>query len=157
MKKFRFRLERILQLKSHAEKEKQKNYGLAVSKVVDQQTALAGIDDSRRSLQDTQRQRLSGALDTSMMSVFSRYYLLLKKKEIGGRELLKAYEKEQEKKRIELVEATREKKTYEKLKERKFEAYNKETELSIQKEQDEMASQMLQYKRSSRELSGASG
>jgi len=157
MKKFQFRLERILQLKDHAEKEKQKIFGQALQKVVGQESDLTALDNDRRLIQGHQRDQLSGSINTTMMSSYSRYYLFLKKKELGGMELLRAYKKEQEEKRLELVEATREKKTYEKLKERKFSAHNKEQELNLQKEQDELASQMLQYKRSSRKISGASG
>ncbi|MEW5923043.1 MAG: flagellar export protein FliJ [Candidatus Zixiibacteriota bacterium] len=157
MKKFRFRLERLLQLKTHAEKERQKLLGQAVQKVIEKESELRELDNTRRDIQLSQRQRLSGSVNISNLSVYSRYYVLLKKKEMGGRELLKAYQKDQEKKRLALVEATREKKIFEKLKERKFDAYRKEMELSTQKEQDEIASQTLLHKRSSRKLSGASG
>lgn len=151
MKKFRFRLERILQLKTHAEKEKQKIFGMAVRKVVDQESELKALDNIRTDTQNNQRRRLSGGLDIPMMSSYSRYYLLLKKKELGGLELLKAYKKDQEEKRRELVEAAREKKTFEKLKENKFDSYRKDVELNLQKEQDEIASQMLAYSKSSRQ------
>lgn len=157
MKKFRFRLERLLQLKAHAEKEKQKLLGQAVQKVLEKESELRELDDTRRDIQSSQRQHLNGSVSLSNLSVYSRYYVLLKKKEMGGRELLKAYQTDQEKKRLALVEATREKKIFEKLKERKFDAYLKEMELSTQKEQDEIASQTLQHKRSSRKISGASG
>ncbi|RKX24900.1 MAG: flagellar export protein FliJ [Candidatus Zixiibacteriota bacterium] len=151
MKKFRFRLDRILQLKAHAEKEKQKIFGMAVRKVVDQESELKALDNIRTDTQNNQRRRLSGGLDIPMMSSYSRYYLLLKKKELGGLELLKAYKKDQEEKRRELVEAAREKKTFEKLKENKFDSYRKDVELNLQKEQDEIASQMLAYSKSSRQ------
>ena len=150
MKKFRFRLERILQLKAHAEKEKQKIFGIAARKVVGQESELRALDHTRLKTQDNQRKKLSGDLDMLLMSSYSRYYLLLKKKELGGLELLRAYRKDQEAKRLELVEATREKKTFEKLKEKKFDVYQKDIELNLQKEQDEIASQMLAHKKSSR-------
>jgi flagellar FliJ protein len=147
MKKFNFRLEKILQLRTHFEKEKQKILGQAIQKVVAQDNALSDIDQTRRQTQNQQRTQLHGKIDTNLMSMFSRYYLKLKKNELAGRELLDALRIEQEKKRLDLVKATREKKIYEKLKERKFEDFQKEYQLQLQKEQDEMATQMLLYKK----------
>lgn len=150
MKKFRFRLERMLQLKAHREKEKQKLLGAATQKVVNQETALELIGENRRVAQSRQRPHLQGRINTSMMTMYSRYYLQLKKDDLAGHELLNAFEKEREDKRQDLVEATKEKKIYEKLKERRLEAYYKEYKLASQKEQDEVASQMLTHKKSSR-------
>jgi flagellar export protein FliJ len=45
------------------------------------------------------------------------------------------------------VQATKEKKTFEKLKERQREKYDKELELTLQKELDELAAQMFLYKK----------
>ncbi|MFH2037251.1 MAG: flagellar FliJ family protein [Candidatus Zixiibacteriota bacterium] len=147
MKKFQFRLERVLQLKLHNEKEKQKKLAEAAQKVFNQQEKLAGLVTDRHINQKEQRQCLLGKIDRSLMSNYSRYYLHLKKEEMMGTEMLNALKRAQEKKRLDLIEATREKKSYEKLKERKKEKYHKEAELNLQKEQDEIASQMLLHKK----------
>lgn len=149
MKKFRFRLERILQLKAHIEKEKQKFLALSVHKVANQENLLKDIAFSRIENQNQQRQFLLGKISTSLMSIFSRYYLHLKKNELSGRELLEVYRKEQERKRQDLAEATKGKRIYEKLRERRLENYYKEYERVSQKEQDELASQMLFHKKKS--------
>jgi len=153
MKKFNFRLEKILQLKNHIEKEKQKILSQATQKVVSQEKALGEIDHSRKQIQGEQRSHLRGHINMHLMSVFSRYYLKLKKNELVGREMLGAFRKEQEEKRQELVKATRAKKIYEKLKERKQEEFQSEYRLQLQKEQDEIASLMLQYEKNSRHSS----
>lgn len=150
MKKFNFRLEKILQLKAHFEKEKQKLLSQAIQKVVNQERVLSEIDLSRQDTQGEQRSQLLGNINTHLMSMFSRYFIKLKKNELAGREMLGALRKEQENKRQELVKATRAKKIYEKLKERKHEEFQAEYRLLLQKEQDEIASLMLQYKKSSR-------
>lgn len=155
MKKFRFRLERILQLKAHAEKEKQKLLALSSQKISDQQKALADINQEREDNKVKQRSRQIGTVNPHLMSTFSRYYLRLKKNELAGNELLRVYRKDEEAKRQHLVEATRAKKVYEKLEERLFENYQKETDLLLQKEQDELAARMIQYKKSSRAEKGA--
>jgi flagellar protein FliJ len=149
MKKFNFRLEKLLQLKAHIEKEKQKILSQATQKVVDQEGALSEIGSSRKNVQQEQRSFLLGSINTNMMSIFSRYYLKLKKNELVGREMLGALRKDQEAKRQELVKATRTKKIYEKLKERKQAEFNSEYQRQLQKEQDEIASLMLQYEKNS--------
>jgi len=150
MKKFKFRLERMLQLKDHKEKEKQKILAEATQKVVSQESYLESIGQKRLNTQVEQRKFLTGKLNMPAMSMFSRFYLGLKKNEISGREMLRAYRMDQAKKRQELIHATKEKKIYEKLKERKYTEYYKDLELQQQKEQDELASQMMLHKKNPR-------
>lgn len=147
MKKFNFRLERILELKEHTEKEKQKILALATHKVLAQEGELHHIDRTRRQIQKNQLKHLTGAIDSGRLTIYSRYYLRLKKDEVTGMAMLKALRKTQDEKRLELIEATRQKKIYEILKERRIARYYKELELSIQKEQDELASRMIQHKK----------
>ena len=155
MKKFRFRLEKILQLKAHAEKEKQKLLALSSQKVSDQQKMLAEIDCEREDNKNQQRFHMVGKIDPNMMTIFSRYYLRLKRNELVGNEMLKVHLKNEDEKRRHLVEATRAKKVYEKLKERLFESYQRETDRLLQKEQDELAARMIQHKKSSQSGKGA--
>jgi flagellar FliJ protein len=150
MKKFKFRLERLLQIRAHIEKEKQKLLGQAAHKVAAQENYLTELNHCRCHVQEQERHFLGGRLNTHLLSNYSRYYLKLKKNELTGRELLRVLISEREKKRQDLVEATKQKKIYEKIKERKLVSYHRETEMIMQKEQDEMASQMLVHKKSSR-------
>lgn len=147
MKKFKFRLEKILQLKSHNEKEKQKFLAEASQRVYSQEDQLENIQITRQENQKDQRKYMTGILSKHLLSNYSRFYLKLKKDELTGIEMLKALEKEREVKRGELVEATRAKKIYEKVKERAHEKYYQELERTLQKEQDEISSQMFQYKK----------
>jgi flagellar FliJ protein len=145
MKKFKFRLERMLQIKEHLEKERQKEMGLATQKVLNQENYLHRLNQDRQNTQQTLRPFLTGPLHTSQLLNYSRYFIKIKKNELTGREVLKVYCREQEKKRLELLEATKQKKIYEKLKERKRERHLKENELLSQKEQDELATRMFIY------------
>ena len=89
------------------------------------------------------------------MSSINRHFIKQKKDELSGLELLKAFKANAENKRKELVEATRQRKIYEKLKEKRFDLYKKDSLLAAQKEQDEIASQLIRHKKSSR-ISGSS-
>ncbi len=147
MKKFKFRLEPLLQIKAHIEREKQKHLALAARKVVDQETYLYELNRDRQAAQNEQRGHLSGALKPNLLLNYSRYFLKLKKNELTGFEILKAYRTEREKRRQDLLEATKQKKIYEKLKEHKKDNYQKEIETLIQKEQDDIASKMFHRKK----------
>jgi flagellar protein FliJ len=147
MKKFKFRLEPLLQIKAHIEREKQKHLALAARKVVDQETYLHELNRDRQAAQNEQRGYLSGTLNPNLLLNYSRYFLKLKKNELTGSEILKAFRIEREKKRRDLIEATKEKKIYEKLKEHKKDNYQKEMETIIQKEQDDIASKMILRKK----------
>ncbi len=146
MKKFQYRLERILQLKKHDEKDKQKNLGEATQKIFNQNRKLLKFLQTRINTQGQQRKCLGGRINIIQHLGYSRYYRQLKKEELTGREILKAFEKDRERKQRELVDATKQRKIYEKLKERRHEKYIKDLELTLQKEQDELAAQSFMYK-----------
>lgn len=142
MKRFKFRLEPLLKLRAHREKEEQKAHAAALFKVHSQNESLANINSDRGNNQNGLRQFLSGSLDLSRLSVFSRYFVKLKKNELIGREMLKVMQKETEEKRLKLLEATRQRRIFDKLKEKHRENHNKIFELSDQKELDEVGNQM---------------
>jgi flagellar FliJ protein len=151
MKKFKFRLEKALQVKGHLEKEKQKLHGIASRKVLQQERILEELNRDRAKTQAEHRGFLSGEVNPHLLVGYSRYYLKLKKKELTDREILKAFIEEREKKRLELIEATKQKKIYEKLKERKLESHLREIEMATQKDLDDLATKMFIYKKSSRD------
>ena len=80
---------------------------------------------------------------------YSRYYLKLKRETLAGLELLRWLETEAEAKRRKLVDASRERKIYEKLKERQNAKFNQATELILNKENDEIAANTFRYRNSS--------
>lgn len=149
MKKFRFRLEPLLKLKAYKEKEEQKVHAAALQKVYNQEDSLVNINTDRTNNQISLRNFLSGCLDLSRLSGYSRYFMKLKKDEYVGGEMLKVLQKDTEEKRHKLLEATKHRKIYEKLKEKHLEKYSSELELAIQKEQDEIGLQIARQKKDS--------
>ena len=139
MKKFKYRLESLLKVKEHIEKEKQKAHAYAMKRVQDQ---LAELDEIERTKLDTlegQRVAMTGRISLAEALVYSRYLMKLKKDHITGDGMLRAFEKTAENKRVELVEASRERQIYEKLKEKLRERYIKEHNLEERKQADETA------------------
>jgi flagellar protein FliJ len=141
MKKFKYRLEPLLRVKAHIEKERQKEHAVAVHRVQTQQEYLAFLDATRESAIERQRQGQSEPVTVSAMQLlsYSRYYLKLKRDRIAGTELLRGLETEAEKKRQRLVEASRERKMHDKLKERQNAKFNQAVELILKKDNDEIA------------------
>jgi len=147
MKKFRFRLDPILRLKEHEEKEKQKAHAAALGQVNAQDEKLNVIRRERAGKQSILREQLEGPLNIRNLTAYNRYFVKLNRDELTGKEMLRAFKKNAEEKRQNLVEATKQRRKYEKLRERYQERHHKETNLVEQKEQDEIAAQIIQYKK----------
>ena len=137
MKKFKYRLQALLKMKEHIEKERQKKLAASAKQVRDQEDHLKSVEDHRENTVERQRDDASGTFTVAEMLVISRYLHKLKRESILGNELLKALKEEENAKRQELLEATREKKKYEKLKEVQQEKHNNAMETALAKENDE--------------------
>lgn len=139
MKKFKYRLQALLKVKEHIERERQREHASAVQKVHQQSNELDRLDRSRDSNLSQQRDQMKENLLVAEMLVYSRYLARLKRERLAGTELLKALEEEREKKRTDLVEAAKERRVLEKLKERQLAKHNAEIEQVLTKEGDEIA------------------
>ena len=129
----------MLKLKEHKEKEKQREHAETVQKVQEQKDKLVRIDEERGETLKHQRQSLVGSMSLAELLVCSRYLMKLKKDTLTGRELLRGLEKEADKRREKLVEASKERKIYEKLKEKQIAKFTKEVERLENKAVDETA------------------
>ncbi|MCK4373036.1 MAG: flagellar export protein FliJ, partial [candidate division Zixibacteria bacterium] len=136
MKKFKYRLQALLKVKEHIERERQREHASAVQKVHQQSNELDRLDRSRDSNVSQQRDQMKENLLVAEMLVYSRYLARLKRERLAGTELLKALEEEREKKRTDLVEAAKERRVLEKLKERQLAKHNAEIEQVLTKEGD---------------------
>lgn len=139
MKKFRFRLQALLKVREHLERERQKEHGAAVRKVLKQQAELHSIDETRALTREQQCSRMVGNLSVAEMLVYSRYLIKLRRDQAVGGQLLHVLEREAEQKRLKLLEASKQKKIYEKLKERHHQRFNVEVARLERKDSDEAA------------------
>ncbi len=140
MKKFNYRFEPLLKVKSEIEKQKQKEFSLAKQKVMKQSENNQNLNDNFKQSQKAQRQKQSGSMSVAEMLVYARYFVKLKRDSIVGHEMLRALNTELDKKRDDLLESSIEKKKYEKLKEILYERYVTDVIKSETKENDEVAS-----------------
>ncbi|UCE24848.1 MAG: flagellar export protein FliJ [Candidatus Zixiibacteriota bacterium] len=139
MKKFRYRLQALLKLREQIEKDRQKHLAAASKQVQDQNRRLDDIEQSRDRTIERQRQEADQAFSVAEMLVISRYLHKLKRDSVVGRELLKVLMKEEDNKREELLAAARERRKYEKLKERLRDKHIQEAEATLTKDNDETA------------------
>lgn len=138
-KRFKFRLEPLLKLRQHREKERQKEHAASVHEAYKQKQQLQSLDHQRLDTLDHQRERQVGSLSVTQALVASRYLMKLKRQHLAGAGLLHALEKEVDKKRQKLVEAARDRKMYELLKEKQQFRHRQDAEKRDQKELDEVA------------------
>jgi flagellar FliJ protein len=150
MKKFAYRLEPLLKMKAHIEKERQKDHAVARGKALEQKRSLEKIDAERAGTLDRQRDEMSGKMSVAELLIYSRYLLKLKKDTLTGGEMLKVLERNVEAKRRALVEATKQKKVYEKLKERQQKRHQQMVQAQETKEADEIAIMSYQQQQRAR-------
>lgn len=138
-KKFKYRLEPLLKVRKHREKERQKEHAAAQARAHEQRECITTIDDKRRNTIGHQRNKLAGSLSVAETLVCSRYLTKLKRDRVAGTELLYGLEKEAQERRRKLVDAARERKIYEMLKEKQQLLHKEGIEKQEQKELGEIA------------------
>lgn len=142
LKKFKYRFEKVLSFKKHLETQKQRDLAEVVDIEQKQKQKILEVLDDRSKHQKQEKKYLTGKINSSLLARYSRYYTRLKQMEISGRELLVNIREEAEKRRKILVEATKQRKIYDKLKDRHLEKYTAEMNLLIQKENDDIGQTM---------------
>lgn len=139
-KKFKFRLEPLLNIRKHREKERQKEHAEAQARVLQQQSSLQQMDEHRLGTLDMQRKRLTGSISVAETLVCSRYLVKLKRDRLTGTEMLRGLRKEEDVRRAKLVESAKERKIFEMLREKQEKRHLEEIRKADQKELDEVAS-----------------
>ncbi len=138
-KKFRFRFEPMLKVKEHREKERQRELAETLTKVQDQKASLMKMDTKRLNTMEHHRSKLVGRVSMAEALVCSRYLLRLKRERMASSELLRGMEREAESRRQKLVEAARERKVYDLLKEKQQMRHRQGLDKDEQKALDEVA------------------
>ncbi|MEE8577621.1 MAG: flagellar FliJ family protein [candidate division Zixibacteria bacterium] len=139
MRKFRFRLATLLKLREHTERMRQKDHALALGKVHEQQAHLALLESRRGSTTDYQKGSLEGKLSLVSLQTASRYLVRLRGEKMSGIETLRGLNMVAEKERVRLVEASREREKYRRLKEKQQERhYDRESKRETEEAADSL-------------------
>lgn len=140
MAKFIFSMQNLLTMKEKLEEQEKNNYSQANLRLMEAEEELQRLQDRLREAQEQLRAEMSSSLDVRMI-----------RRRENAVEIIRMYVRQQElvvircQKELEIArqrlnEAMKERKTYEKLKEKAFEEFCLEENRKEQKEVDELVS-----------------
>jgi len=143
MAKFNFRLEPVVSLKKQKENERKAALARAKDELAERQRKLINLCEHRDECEKALvNELLAGSVDISRKVIFYAYLERLADEIAQQREQVTDAKRDVEEKRNLLLESSREKKTLEKLRERMWERYLKETRRLEQAMLDEVGGQM---------------
>ena len=146
MKKFNFRLERLLQYKIQLEDQKRRELVSRTDDLNAQNAIFREMTHRREQYLNRYSGYFVGHVDVEGLKTTRRYLEKVQRDLVVQARRVIDCEKKMERARAALVEAMRDRKKYENLKERKFETYIRESDKAGQKELDEFGAQADQRK-----------
>ena len=148
MKRFNFRFQRILKIKERMEEARKIALGKVIAVLNLEQERLADLEQTRMLYRQGGQELLALQLDPSLLSLNVSYLQRLQREiqEQGVR--IQQVEKAVEEKRQELMEATKERRVYEILKERAVEDYRREQKRQERIMLDEVGGQLYMRRES---------
>jgi flagellar FliJ protein len=150
MKKFKFRLERILKYKEQIEDERKRKLAVVQSQLLKEKTKLSTIVLTRNKYMASFGLKKPGRVNLRDLIISKRYIDKLSGDIVIQTKMVRAAEGEVGAAQKALLEAAREKKKYEKLRAKQFDIHTKDDQLKENKELDEFGSRV-----SERNLSGS--
>ena len=140
MARFRFNMQNYLSLKEKLEDQKKMEYGLASAKVEEEKQKKLEIEAHKAAVAEDFRKEKATTFDPVIFQMYNRYIDDLSEKIVVQAEVVIQAEKAAEEKRLELIEAMKERKMLDRLKEKAFEEYVTEEKKAEQKVIDELVS-----------------
>ncbi len=141
MKKFEFRLQRVLEIKEEVEKQKEREFGEAQKEVFDIIDKIEVLNKQYHQCCEEIAQKTSGEyVGTIEMQNYYRYIRQIKRDTEWLYKKKREAEAEVERRRVVLIEASKDRKVLENLKERKINLYQHELNRFEQNVIDEVAS-----------------
>ena len=139
MKKFSFRLQTVLNVKEQKE-EKLKNDLLRLNALkAKQQLLLKELETTIKQKGKEKQQNQAEGTSIEKLMYYEKHIQHLMHKIDDTEKKIKEIENMSDKKRVEVIQASKEKKVFEKLKERDFRVFNKAISDAEQKALDEIA------------------
>ena len=139
MKKFRFSLETVLDYKQQALDSLRAEHGAILAQVRAQEQAVQALEEEHRRADDEFTQRKLEGINVLDALNFEQYLRAVERRLQTETQKLAALERQEEKKRSQVVEARKETATIEKLKEHKLEDYRK----AVQKSEETMIEEFV--------------
>lgn len=133
MKKFQFKFQTVLKVKEQKEEELKRELMRLQALKLEQQMLLAEIENEKRASHKEKSKHHHSGTDISLLRQFEEYINALRSQVALTEKRIKDLEKKADIKRVEVVEASKEKKVLEKLKDRDFAEFKK---VVLKNEQD---------------------
>jgi flagellar protein FliJ len=127
MKKFQFRLQRVLETKEVAERECQRLLGEIQQQLTIAENELRVLNEELENERDGQREMIKGTIRAGDFVLRHKYQKDLELRISFKKSEINKIASKVEKARIVLIEASKEKKVLEKLHDRRFEEHKKDT------------------------------
>lgn len=139
MKRFNFRLQRVLDIKSTIEKVKNKDFLTANSEFLKAVNKLQKFVDTRNKYQENLHQVEKKGIEITYINFYFRYFRMLENQISFQHRMIDIAREEMEKRRLILIDAVKERRILERLKEKKREQFNYEFSKEEQLLSDEIS------------------
>ena len=136
---FRFRLSSIMRLREHKEKQCREEFGKALSGLTEAEIKEAELAKKKQNITEDLKRRQKGLIELSPLLLGKDYLQFTIKELQEQRQVVKTKGEELNKARINLIEAMKEKKVLDKLKEKRYQDYLYEENRNEQALFDDMA------------------
>lgn len=124
MARFHFELEGVLRQRTNVEQIAQREYATAAQALVTLQEQLRRLDEGVKSVADDMRSHhLTGVLDVNMIASHRRYVVAMERNALELAKQIADAQSGVQKAHTKLVDAARQRKTIEKLKDKQFERW----------------------------------
>lgn len=123
---FKFRLEKVLDMRIQKEQRLQQRFQELLAMAEFERQKLAALEERQQQYREELSQKQKGSVEVNEVMNYLSYLELLAEAIIQQTEILREAEERAEEARLDLVQASQEKKAVEKLKEKQLEEYNKE-------------------------------
>ena len=151
MKKFRFSLETVLDYKQQVLDALQKEHGVIMAQVKEQEEYLAGLEADYRDMDAVFCQRKLEGITILDAMRYEQYLRAMERQIQQAVYRLEELRRQEEAKRLEVVAAKQDTSSIEKLKEKKLDSYNK----AVQKSEEAMIDEFVSTTRAMAALQGA--
>ena len=137
---FKYELENVLNLRGKQENIKQKEYAQALEKLKQEKKIKQQIEQSLSNSRDIFKNDISDYIDPNKIKSHQNYHTLLEKQQTIATEKVKKAKNKTEEQRLELLNAMKNKKTLEILKEKRREQFIEQEKKDEQLIVDEIVS-----------------
>jgi flagellar FliJ protein len=136
---FKFKLQSVLEYRRNVEERVQGEFSEFKRYLEEQKAVLSALVKERKAFMEDLRSMQRGSIRADDIAALVAYVEVIREKETAQMEVIRKAQDDLEKKRLELIDAVKNRKVMESLREKHEEEYRKHLRETEQKHSDEMA------------------